>query len=159
MEETTVVPQSERRNLRYDFTAVETHENSMRLANKTKELAAIAEEAKSVASQWSAKKSGVQTEITKLSNFITDGFEYRDVQCSITYNNPSEGMKTLTRDDTGHSWTERMEAWEHNLFTAVTKDDLLVLEDGPLGNPDTTVRKQSKKSKKQDDILNDLENM
>lgn len=43
-----VVPKHEKRWLRYDFSAVETHELSLEMANKTQELQQVDAEKKSV---------------------------------------------------------------------------------------------------------------
>ncbi len=130
------------------------------MANKVKELSTVTEEAKSVAKHWSAKQDEIKSDISKLSNHVSDGYEYRDIDCTIEYNQPSEGMKTLIRADNNHAIIEKMEHWEHNLFTQaadVTSDDLNVLENTALKNPDTSVRRQTRKSKKKDDILTDIE--
>lgn len=156
----SVVPKSERRSLRYDFSAVETHDFALKLAGKTKELTSKTEEKKAVVSQWNATIEAIKSELTKLSNFISDGFEYRDVECTVEFNKPEPGRKLFTRSDTGETFDERMEQWEHNLFTQVNEDDML---DSPLGdptkNPDTSVKRKSRKKQKQDDILDDLENI
>lgn len=121
----SVIPKSERRSLRCDFSAVEIQEMSFRLANKIKELASQQEEKKSQQKQADAKINITQAEITKLSNFVSDGYEFREVECPIAYNTPEPGKKTLTRSDNQQPIVERMEQWEHNLFTQVTDDDFL----------------------------------
>lgn len=149
----SVVPKTERRSLRYDFTAVEVHEMSLKLAGKTREISATKEEAKSVAANWKAKIDGLNSEQTRLANHVADGFEYRDVECTVEYNKPEPGRKTLTRSDTKRSFDERMEQWEHNLFTQVTDDDFL---ESPFDKPEK-VKKISKKKQSMNDNLDTLE--
>jgi hypothetical protein len=107
---------TEKRTLRYDFTAVETHDLSLSLANKTKEKVALEEEKKSVMSQYKAKLDEVTAHCNKLSNQVSDGFEYREVDCEIEYHSPENGKKTVTRLDTKNATVEKMETWEYNLF-------------------------------------------
>jgi hypothetical protein len=120
---TQVIPESERRNLRYDFSAVETHDMSLRLANKVKELDSVKEEAKSVAAQWSAKTGVISAEIKKPSNSVADGWEFREIECTVAYNKPKAGRKTYTRKDNSATFEEAMEDWEWNLFTQVDAEN------------------------------------
>lgn len=107
---------TEKRTLRYDFTAVETHDLSLSLANKTKEKVALEEEKKSVMSQYKAKLDEITAQCNKLSNQVSDGFEYREVDCEVAYHTPEDGKKTITRLDTKKVTIEKMESWEYNLF-------------------------------------------
>jgi hypothetical protein len=104
------------RSLRYDFTAIEIHDFSLQLANKTKELSAVEEEKKSITSQFSAKINEAKATCNKLSNFISNGYEYRDIECIIEYHKPEQGRKTITRKDNNVSFIENMHSHEWNLF-------------------------------------------
>lgn len=157
MADENAIPTNTRKNLRYDFTAVEIHDMSILLANKIKDIASKQGEAKSVASSWKAKIDAVKSEVTVLSNNVSNGFEYRDVDCEVKYNIPEQGKKTLIRSDTQEKIVEKMENWEHNLFTQVTDDELEVLENSTLPNPDKSVRRKSKKGRQKDDIQDAIE--
>jgi phosphopantetheinyl transferase (holo-ACP synthase) len=111
------------RSLRYDFTAVEIHDYSLQLANKTKELSAIEEERKSVTSNFAAKINEAKATCNKLSNFISNGYEYRDIECTVEYHKPEQGKKTLTRKDNKEKIVEKMEQYEWNLFNQVTEEE------------------------------------
>lgn len=118
-----------KRSLRYDFTAVEVHDLSMELAKKTKEHNSLTEEKKSVVSQWTAKINEVKATTTKLSNLVSDGFEFRDVDCIIEYHTPQQGKKTIIRKDSNTVVTvETNTDYDYNLFTQAEKD-LLEPED------------------------------
>jgi hypothetical protein len=136
---------TEKRSLRYDFTAVETHELSLSLANKTKELCALEEEKSSVVSQYGAKIKECRASCNKISNQVSDGWELREVESEIEYHIPSEGRKTITRKDTGKKFEEKMESWEWNLFNQPGGDDDLDLPE--LENPKP---KKGRKKKSED---------
>ena len=131
-----IIPKTEKRSMRYEFTAVEIHDLSIQLANKTKELAAIEEEKKSVSSQYTAKLNEAKASCNKLSNQVTDGYEIRDIDCDIEFHKPSQGMKTVTRKDNGTKLEEKMSDYEFNLFNQPEDDettDLLDKEREKLG--------------------------
>jgi hypothetical protein len=90
---------SEKRTLRYDFTAVEIHDLSLQLANKDKEVKSLMQEKKSVTSQFTAKINEAEASRGKLSNQVSDGFEYRDIDCEVVFNQPTPGKKTIIRKD------------------------------------------------------------
>ena len=107
---------TEKRSLRYDFTASEIHDLSIELAQKNKECVSLENEGKAVQSQYASKIKVVKSEIAKLSNQVSDGWEIRDIECDVVYHKPAKGKKTITRKDTGRSYVEPMESWEWNLF-------------------------------------------
>lgn len=114
---TDLVPKTEKRSLRCDLTAKEVHDVSIQLAEKNKSLVAIEEEKKSVTSQYKARIDETKATINKLSNVVTDGFEMREIECTIEYHKPSQGKKTIIRKDLDKTHAiESMEEWEFNLF-------------------------------------------
>lgn len=111
---------TEKRQLRYDFTAVEIHDLSIELANKTKELNAITEEKKSINSQYTAKVNEVKACCNKLSNQVSDGYELRDIECEVLFHKPEQGKKTYIRSDTRTvAAVEAMTDVDWNLFNQV----------------------------------------
>ncbi len=111
-----VLPNMEERYLRYDFSAVETHELALKLANKTQEASAIAEEKKAIVSQYKSKEDQLKSELESLSNKVASGYEMRKVECEIKYHFPEQGKKTFIRKDTGEANSEKMTSEEWNLF-------------------------------------------
>lgn len=113
----TLIPKTEKRSMRHDFTAKEIHDHSVALAMKNKEVVSIEEEKKSVTSQYAAKINEAKAQINKLSAFVTDGFEMRDVECEIQFHKPQQGKKTIIRMDTNKTAAvESMTDFEWNLF-------------------------------------------
>jgi hypothetical protein len=114
----------EKRTLRYDFTAIEIHDLSVQLANDTKKVVSLTEEKKSVTSQWAAKINEAKASCNNLSFKVADGYEHREVDCEVIFNQPDQGKKTIIRKDsnslvgveamTAYDWSLINE--ENNLF-------------------------------------------
>ena len=90
---------TEKRTLRYDFTAVEVHDLSVQWANETKKVVALTDEKKSVTSQWTAKINEAKATCNSLSFKVADGYEHREVECEVILNQPANGKKTIIRKD------------------------------------------------------------
>lgn len=90
---------TEKRTLRYDFSAVEIHDLSVQLANETKKVGSLTEEKKSVTSQWTAKINEAKALCNTLSFKVADGYEHREVECEVIFNKPDNGKKTIIRKD------------------------------------------------------------
>lgn len=129
-----LLPHTEKRTLRYDFTAIEVHDLSVQLANETKKVVSLTEEKKSVVSQWTAKINEAKAACNSLSFKVADGYEHREVDCEVILNQPTNGKKTIIRKDsntlvgveamTTHDWNLINE--ENNLFN---QNDPLALEE------------------------------
>lgn len=119
MSTTEVVPKHEKRWLRYDFSAVEVHDLSMEMANKTQELNQVAQEKKSVTSSFKSKMDTLSVSVNSLADKVSSGYEIREVQCDIKYHWPKQGMKTLTRKDTNAKIEEKMTDQDWNLWNQV----------------------------------------
>jgi uncharacterized phage infection (PIP) family protein YhgE len=161
MHSESVIPTTERRSLRYDFSAPEIYELSLRLANKHKEVTRQEEEKKSVVSQYAAKINELKASINNLSNNVSEGYEFREVECTVEFNKPETGKKTLTRKDNQQTIVERMENWEFNLFTQVTADDGLGNFVPPQAGTFESPKKERKRRGKKEstDILDEVEGM
>jgi uncharacterized protein (UPF0216 family) len=114
----------ERRTLKVEFTAVETHELATQLATKTRELSALEEEKASVTKQYGAKVAEAKAATNKLANLVNDGYEYREVECEVLYHFPEKGKKTYIRKDNGKQFVEKMESFEWNLFNQAEEDEM-----------------------------------
>jgi hypothetical protein len=122
---------TEKRTLRYDFTAVEVHDLSVQLANETKKVGALTEEKKSVVSQWTAKINESKAACNSLSFKVADGYEHREVECEVLLNTPKNGKKTIIRKDsnkrvgvedmTTFDWAKINE--KNNLFNQNVEDE------------------------------------
>lgn len=107
------------KDLRYDFTEVELHDLSVELANKTKELKQVTEEKKKANSNYTKTINGIKAHCDELSIQVSDGFEYRPIECEVEYHKPSQGTKTVTRKDNGETFTEAMDEEDWNLFNQI----------------------------------------
>lgn len=143
------LPKTERRSIRYDFSAVETHDLSLTLASKTKELQAVKEEKKTVVSQYGTKEKEIQGILNRLSNQVADGWEFRDTLLNIEYHKPEQGKKTLTNPDNGKFLVEKMSDYEWNLFNQPKDDDLTGEGEGGKVVPLGKKGKGGKKSKQE----------
>lgn len=111
-----LVPKHEKRWLRYDFSAVEVHDLSLEMANKTQELSQVDAEKKSVTSGFKNKIDILKVSVNSLADKVASGYEIREVQCDIEYHKPKQGMKTLTRKDTNVKIEEKMTDSDWNLW-------------------------------------------
>lgn len=128
MKDTLELPK-EKRLIRYDFTAVEIHDLSLLIANKTKEQASLTEEKKSITSQYAAKLNEIKANLNKLSNQVSDGYESRETEFTIEYHKPTQGQKTLTPVNGGKAIEEKMLSYEYNLFNQVTDEEKDLLDE------------------------------
>jgi hypothetical protein len=117
-----VLKNSEERYLRYDFTAVEVYDLSLKLANKTQDMASTENEKKSITSQLKSKLDGIKADVSSLSNKVANGYEMRKVECEVKYHKPKQGEKTIIRTDTKEVIIEKMTSEEWNLFNQESQD-------------------------------------
>jgi hypothetical protein len=117
-----VLKNSEERYLRYDFSAPEIYDLSMQLANKTQDKSRVAEEKKSIVSQYKSKIDAIDADLSLISSKVANGYEMRKVECEIQYHKPEQGKKTVIRKDTNEKVVEKMSSEEWNLFN---QEDLL----------------------------------
>jgi len=87
--------------LRYDFTHEEVHEMGAELARISTEIARTREEKKAVVTDFNAKITAKEAEVGILGNNINNGYEHRYVECTIHFNTPNTGKKTIFRNDSG----------------------------------------------------------
>lgn len=88
-------------NLDYHFTKAELLSLGKELGESQLKLRQLDDDRKMVADEWKAKISSAEAHINSLSNKTSTGYEYRDVSCTVTFDDPAPGEKTVRRDDTG----------------------------------------------------------
>lgn len=71
------------------------------LANTFSELRSAEDEKKAVVTQCKAKIDAIKARATEIAGKVSSGFEMTDIQCEIRYDQPSPGMKSTVRLDTG----------------------------------------------------------
>jgi hypothetical protein len=87
--------------LKYNFTEKELREFAKELARETALLAEAEEQKKAIVASFSEKVATAKTKLSILSRYINNGYDYRNVDCSVLMDSPKDGMKTVYRDDTG----------------------------------------------------------
>jgi len=114
------------------FTEIELKTLSNELACKIIEKTELENKKKSAISDFTGKINDMKAEINLLANKINTGKEYRNVNCIITMNSPSTGLKTAQRLDTKENiWTKEMTAEE--LQTEISFDTPIKLQDAIKG--------------------------
>ena len=114
------------------FTEIELKTLSNELACKIIEKTELENKKKSAISDFTGKINDMKAEINLLANKINTGKEYRNVNCIITMNSPSTGLKTAQRLDTKENiWTKEMTAEE--LQTEISFDPPIKLQDAIKG--------------------------
>ena len=87
--------------LRADFSNEDRNRYAQELAIACHDKTSAEEEKKAVTSDFKAKIDNLQSEISKLSIKISQGWEMRNVECLVYFNNPEKGLKRIVRSDTG----------------------------------------------------------
>ena len=114
------------------FTEIELKTLSNELACKIIEKRELETKKKSALSDFTGKINDMKAEINLLANKINTGKEYRNVNCIITMNSPSTGLKTAQRLDTKENiWTNEMTAEE--LQAEIPFDTPIKLQDANKG--------------------------
>ncbi len=72
------------------------------LANATNELNVIEADKKRINDDFKSKTSAAEAEVATLSNKLRSGYEFRDVPCEISFDDPEPGKKTVFRLDFPH---------------------------------------------------------
>lgn len=89
-----------KRQLRTELSDAELLQAGKDLAEKTSSLRVLEEDAKRSASDFKARITAAQSEISVISNRVNTGYEYRVVSCTERLDTPRIGKKRITRDDT-----------------------------------------------------------
>lgn len=87
--------------LPYHFREDEMLDKGKEMARISSEVTALQNEKKAVMADFKAKIDKKNAEIGLLGEHINNGYEHRYIDCTMTYNTPNTGMKTITRNDTG----------------------------------------------------------
>lgn len=107
------------KSLRYDFTDEEVHGLSVEMAKQYNALGELIEEKKTVVAGFNFREKKIKAELKTLSEQVSNGYEFRDVECEVEYNQPLKGEKTITRKDTGEVFTQPMTEEDWTLFNQV----------------------------------------
>ena len=86
--------------LRVEFTDEDRNRYAQDLAKACHDKSSAEEEKKAITSDFKAKIDNIQSEISKLSIKISQGWEMRNVECFVYFNQPEVGLKRIVRSDT-----------------------------------------------------------
>ena len=87
--------------LRCQFTEQEITDKAKDLACANRKRTQIEQQKREVDTQLKADIEVENSKIARLSEHISTGFEYRDVECRVDLDTPEEGQKRIVRLDTG----------------------------------------------------------
>lgn len=100
--------------LRYEFTMEEVLDKGKELARKINEVPEAQSRKKAIITQVKEQEERAEPDIATLSRQVSNGYEYRHIECKILYHTPNAGMCTLVRLDTGEEvWQRAMTTEEH----------------------------------------------
>lgn len=124
-----------KKHLRCPLTDAEIIAASRRLADLIAQTAQLKDDKKRVAKDFDSRVATITGEANIEHAKVLNGFECRDVDCSVMFDFPRRGMKRITRDDTG-------EEVEVSRMTADELQDELPLDGKrntapPAGAPET----------------------
>lgn len=101
------------KNLKYEFSEAEDRQNAKELARQNQALVEAELKKKQVTADLKAEAENIAARIGKLSRWVNDGYDFREIQCKIVFNDPKNGTKSLYRTDTGELVESmQMEEWE-----------------------------------------------
>lgn len=96
--------------LKYEFAETEKTENAQVLARKTRSLQEFGLKKKQLGADLKKEEETLNSEIATSARYVTDGYDFRMIECVVKYDDPRDGMKTIYRTDTGESVrVERMQ--------------------------------------------------
>ena len=108
---------TESRLLPYELTDEEINALGREISEIVQEKTKLEIEKKEVTSSYSSKIKGLESKIKGRAKKVIEGKEDRQIECTVIYNEPKYGTKTVTRLDTFDTWEEPMNEDElTNLF-------------------------------------------
>lgn len=119
-------------SLRVQLTDEELLEHGKAAAKLSQELSAAEEEEKQVKADYKARKERIDANMRHHNRMVCNGYEYRQVECSVLMNTPRAGTKTIVRNDTGENVrTENMSAADTQSVLDFYDDAADLEEDSP----------------------------
>jgi hypothetical protein len=90
---------SKKINLRYVFTADEASENAQKMASAVSQMEELEDTKKSVVSQYNSQIAAQKEQLNVFTKLVSNGYQYKDVECIVHWHKPEKGMMTLERTD------------------------------------------------------------
>ena len=89
--------------LRCNFSEEEMKQLSLELARAAQEETEAEEEKKATMAQFAESIASCKAKVSSLARKINNGYEMRNVECEVRLDDPSAGMATVVRLDTGET--------------------------------------------------------
>lgn len=126
--------------LQYHFSSPELLDISKELARTSQEKRALesrkAEVTKKLAGEITEKDGVIQ----KLTDLVSQGYDYRDIECELRFDMPYAGMVSVVRLDTGEVVKERSQTYEERqMWLGDEETNTAVLVDAAADTPDEDV--------------------
>jgi hypothetical protein len=86
--------------LRCQLSDDEQIQSGKELADATNELTELENEKAQIVSDFKARMTAVEARVAVLGNKLRSGYEFRQVECSVTMDIPEPGQKQTVRLDT-----------------------------------------------------------
>src|SRR5690348_14317102 len=83
--------------LQYHFSDAELLQIGKDMARQNQELARLERKAKEIAAQIKGEITAKEAEIAQSSQFLSNGYEYRNIECEVIYHCPKRDSKRIVR--------------------------------------------------------------
>lgn len=105
-----------------NFTESERSDLAGKLAEMNISISELEAEKKAISSRIGDEIKEIEANASTLSKKVHDNGEEREIKCTIAYNFPELGKKSVTREDTGETWIEAMNDEDYSLFREESND-------------------------------------
>jgi hypothetical protein len=92
--------------LKYEFSEEETRDNAKSLARTSQQLSELELKKKQMMADIKSEIDDANAYAARLARWVNDEYDFRNVECEVTFDTPSPGWKTIVRLDTGESVKE-----------------------------------------------------
>lgn len=115
-------------NLKCELTIEEINDIAKEMSSQLNQKSEVALNKARAMKQFSGEMKYWDNMINKNNILITDGFEYRNIDCEVVFNSPVTGQKIIKRLDNQEEWQEQMTIEEFDLFniTNIPTDEKLI---------------------------------
>lgn len=128
-------------NVRVMLTEAEALKHGRNQSRLLQQIERLKEDLKQVKAQYKAKEEKLLAEVKIETQAINNNYIFKDVECEVRFNDPTNGQKSIVRNDTGELVTiEMMEPHEmrrpvtqHQLFDAA---EIAAPDEEPSEAPD-----------------------
>lgn len=110
--------------LRCAFTQSEKMDLSEQLANELMNKKRCEGRQRARAAEHKREMKQIEEKIEELSDWVANGYQLRNVECSVYFHTPRQGQKTIIRDDTGETVNVALMSSEELQLSMAFRDDV-----------------------------------